>query len=350
MREALFWEKAGEGRVRCGLCRFFCLIPPGHRGRCGVRENRDGTLYTLVYGKSVAEHVDPIEKKPLFHVLPGSLTYSLATIGCNFRCLHCQNAEISQWPHDRPGIPGDERSPQALVAAASASGCRSIAYTYTEPTIYFEYAFDIARLAREAGLKNLFVTNGYISAPALEMVAPYLDAANIDLKGFSETFYRDVTGASLAGVLDCLRDYRRLGIWIEVTTLVIPGLNDSDADLSGIAGFIAGELGPEVPWHLSAFRPTYRMLDRQPTSADALRRAAEIGRKAGLQYVYLGNLAGGTGEETVCPACGTIVIRRRGFHLCATELNADGSCRACGRIIAGIGLSDRVCGKPVQGV
>lgn len=339
MREAMFWEKVGEGRVRCGLCRFFCRIAPGHRGRCGVRENRDGTLYTLVYGKAAAEHVDPVEKKPLFHFHPGSLTYSLATVGCNFRCLHCQNAEISQWPHDRPGLPGEERPPEALVAAARRTGCRSLAYTYTEPTIYFEYAFDTARLAHRAGLKNLFVSNGYITAEALAAIAPYLAAANIDLKGFSETFYREVTGASLAGVLDCLRDYRRHGIWLEVTTLVIPGLNDSEADLSGMAGFIAGELGRDVPWHVSAFHPAYRMLDRPSTPAATLHRAAAIGRQAGLQYVYLGNLAGDAGEETRCPGCGAAVIRRRGFCLLGTALDAAGNCRACGRRIAGIGLA-----------
>ena len=337
MHEAMFWEKAGEGRVRCGLCRFHCLIAPGRRGRCGVRENRDGTLYTLVYGKCVAENIDPIEKKPLFHVLPGSRSYSIATVGCNFRCRQCQNYQISQWPHERDGIPGTDLAPEAIVAAAEASGCASIAYTYTEPTIFFEYAYDTARLARERGLKNIFVTNGYTSPAALEAIAPYLDAANVDLKAFSETFYREVTGATLAGVLDCLRDYRRLGIWLEVTTLLIPGWNDSDAELRELAGFIVRELGGEVPWHVSAFHPTYHMLDRPPTPVASLKKAAAIGREAGLHYVYVGNLPVAGGEDTVCPHCGAVVIRRHGFQL--VERAVRGSCcRQCGGVIAGIGL------------
>jgi pyruvate formate lyase activating enzyme len=337
MREARFWEKAGEGRVRCGLCRFNCLIASGKRGRCGVRENRDGTLYSLVYGKIVAENVDPIEKKPLFHFHPGSRCYSIATVGCNFRCLHCQNADISQWPHERSSIPGADLAPQALVAAARDSGCLSIAYTYTEPTIFYEYAFDAAVLARQAGLKNVFVTNGYTSTAALEAIAPYLDAANVDLKAFSEMFYHEVTGATLEGVLACLRDYRRLGIWLEVTTLVIPGWNDQPDELRRLAEFIAGELGPEVPWHVSAFHPSYRMLDRPTTPAGTLQQAAAIGREAGLQHVYLGNLPMGGGEDTCCPHCQATVIRRRGFQLLGRALD-HGRCRACGGAIAGIGL------------
>ena len=337
MREAMFWEAAGDGRVRCGLCRFGCLIAPGKRGRCGVRENRDGTLHTLVYGKCIAEHVDPIEKKPLFHFHPGSRSYSIATVGCNFRCLHCQNYEISQWPHEHRAIPGSDLSPEAVVDAALRSDCISIAYTYTEPTIYFEYAYATAVLARRAGLKNVFVTNGYTSTAALEMIAPYLDAANVDLKAFSERFYREVTGATLAGVLACLRDYRRLGIWLEVTTLVIPGWNDDPDELRRLAGHIANELGREVPWHVSAFHPTYRMLDRPATPAGTLQRAAAIGGEAGLQNVYVGNLPVAGGEDTRCPRCGAVVIRRSGFRLMAMEVH-EGRCRFCGGGIAGTGF------------
>lgn len=337
MHEAMFWEKAGEGRVRCGLCRFSCLIAPGHRGRCGVRENRDGILYSLVYGKTVAEHVDPIEKKPLFHVHPGSRSYSIATVGCNFRCLHCQNYEISQWPHERDGIPGTDLPPRAIVDGALRAGCASIAFTYTEPTIYFEYAYDTAVLAHKAGLKNIFVTNGYTTTAALEAIAPYLDAANVDLKAFSETFYREVTGASLAGVLACLQDYRRLGIWLEVTTLIIPGWNDDEDELRQLAGFIAGELGREVPWHVSAFRPTHKMLDRPPTPAATLQCAAQLGREAGLHYVYVGNLPVAGGEDTLCPHCQAVVIRRRGFTLLTMDVER-GRCRSCGGVIAGVGF------------
>jgi pyruvate formate lyase activating enzyme len=337
MHKASFWEKAGEGRVRCGLCRFRCLIPPGKLGRCGVRENLDGTLLTLVYGKVVANHVDPIEKKPLFHFHPGSRSYSIATVGCNFRCLHCQNSDISQWPHESAGIPGDILPPQAVVDGAQRSGSLSIAYTYTEPTIYFEYAYDTAVLARQAGLKNVFVTNGYTTTAALEAIAPYLDAANVDLKAFTERFYREVTGASLAGVLDCLRDYRRLGIWLEVTTLVIPGWNDGADELRRLAEFIAAELGRDIPWHVSAFHPTYKMLDRPPTPAATLQHAAAIGREAGLHHVYVGNLSIEGGEDTCCPHCGATVIRRRGFRLLTMDIQ-QGCCRACGGVVAGVGL------------
>lgn len=337
MQPARFWEPAPAGKVRCNLCRFRCLIADGQQGVCGVRENRQGALFTLVYGKAVAAAVDPIEKKPFFHVLPGSRTFSIATVGCNFRCLHCQNHDISQWPHSGKPLPGHDLPPARVVAEAQARGCAAIAYTYTEPTIFFEYAYDTAVQARRAGLMNLFVTNGYITSEALGAVAPYLDAANVDLKGFSERFYRDVAGATLNGVLDTLRDYRRLGIWLEVTTLIIPGHNDSPGELREMAGFIAGELGPDTPWHLTAFHPTYRLQDRPPTPAATLRLAQRIGREAGLDYVYLGNLGGGEGADTHCPACGKVVIRRSGVRLHEMALR-NGRCGSCNRIIAGVGL------------
>jgi pyruvate formate lyase activating enzyme len=339
MDQARFWEPAPEGKVRCGLCRFRCLIGAGQRGVCGVRENREGVLYTLVYGRSVAEAVDPVEKKPLYHFHPGSSTFSIATVGCNFRCLHCQNHQISQWPQSDRALPGHELLPAQAVAEAQNRGCASIAYTYTEPTIFFEYAYDIAVLARQAGLGNIFVTNGYITAEALAAIAPYLDAANVDLKGFSERFYREVAGATLNGVLDSLREYRRLGIWIEVTTLVIPGLNDAPAELREMAHFIATELGIDTPWHLSAFHPTYRMLDRPPTPAATLRRARQIGLEAGLRYVYLGNLSTGEGEDTLCPGCQKAVISRRGVWLQGMALDK-GRCGYCGTVIAGVGLGE----------
>jgi pyruvate formate lyase activating enzyme len=335
MHEAMFWAKAEGGKVRCSLCRFRCLIAEGQRGICGVRENTDGVLYTLVYGRSIAEQVDPIEKKPLFHYHPGSTSFSIATAGCNFRCLHCQNYEISQLPRVRREIPGKDLPPAEIVRRARATGCRSISYTYTEPTIFYEYAFDTAVLARQAGLGNVFVTNGYITPEALEHLAPYLDAANIDLKGFSEKFYREVAGATLAGVLDSLKVYKRLGIWIEVTTLIIPGHNDDEADLKGIARFIVEELGSETPWHVTAFYPTYKMLDRPPTPVSTLRRARQIGLKAGLRYVYEGNIPGEGGENTLCPGCRRTVIERRGFRLGVVSLR-DGRCGFCGVPLDGI--------------
>lgn len=337
MHEAQFWEALDDQKAHCHLCRFHCVIAVGRRGRCGVRENQDGILYSLVYGRSIAEQVDPIEKKPLFHFYPGSRSLSIATVGCNFRCLHCQNADISQWPHERPGIPGSSRRPDQIVADAVEQKCLSIAYTYTEPTIYFEYAYDTAVQAREAGVRNVFVSNGYMTPAPLEKIAPYLDAANIDLKGFSDKFYRDVTGASLQGVLECLKDYHRLGIWIEVTTLVIPGMNDSDEDLNGVAEFIAGELGVNVPWHVSAFHPTYKMLDRPPTRVESLLKAREAGWQAGLQHIYLGNVPGTDGENTLCPGCGSVVIRRQGFRLQDINLQK-GRCGDCGHNISGVAL------------
>lgn len=337
LHPAKFWEALPGERVRCNLCRFHCVLSPGRRGRCGVRVNSAGSLYTLVYGMAVSENVDPIEKKPLYHFCPGTRSLSVATVGCNFRCLHCQNHQISQWPHERPGIPGDPLAPEDLVRRAMDSRCASISYTYTEPTIYYEYAFDTAVLAHQSGLKNVFVTNGYTTTQALEEIAPYLDAANVDLKGFSEQAYREVTGASLAGVLDCLRDYKRLGIWLEVTTLVIPGINDSDSELREIATFIVNELGPEVPWHVSAFYPTYKMQDRPPTPVETLCRAREIGRKAGLRYIYLGNVNEPGGSDTCCPGCGEVVIRRQRLTFIESDIT-EGRCKHCNHSIAGFGL------------
>jgi pyruvate formate lyase activating enzyme len=323
--------------VKCSLCRFRCLIAEGQRGICGVRENREGTLFSLVYGKSIAEHVDPIEKKPLFHYHPGSKSLSIATAGCNFRCLHCQNYQISQLPLTHRPILGDNLPPAEIVRRAQEAGCRSISYTYTEPTIFYEYAFDTAVSAHQEGLGNVFVTNGYITEEALTRIAPYLDAANVDLKGFSEKFYREIAGATLHGVLDSLKVYKRLGIWLEITTLVIPGHNDSEADLRGIARFIAEELGVETPWHVTAFYPTYRLLDTPPTPVETLRRARRIGLEARLKYVYEGNVPGEGGENTLCPGCGRTIIERMGFRLGKVSLRA-GRCAFCATPVAGIGL------------
>ncbi|GAM08166.1 putative protein [Geobacter sp. OR-1] len=334
MQEALCYERVDDDAVRCHLCRHLCRIAAGKRGICGVRENRDGTLVTLVYGKVVAESIDPVEKKPLFHFQPGSSTYSIATAGCNFRCRHCQNYTISQVPPGTTQIPGVLRTPEEVVSSAIASGCRSISYTYTEPTIFFEFALDTARLARKAGLANVFVTNGYITPDALDLIAPVLDAANIDLKGFSDSFYREIAGAGLDGVLDTIRDYCRRGIWVELTTLLITGLNDSDEELEGLTRFIADELGVDVPWHISRFFPTYLMTDRPPTPVATLHRAAEIGKKAGLRYIYQGNAVETGREDTVCPGCKTPLVCRTGFRVTGVRITAD-VCPACSMVIAG---------------
>lgn len=332
--EARFWTAEDSGAVNCRLCRFYCRIMPGRRGLCGVRENRDGVLFSLVYGRSVTANSDPIEKKPLYHLLPGSQSFSIATVGCNFRCLHCQNYQISQWPHEHDNIPGDDLPPEEVVRRALHSGCRSIAYTYTEPTIFFEYAFDTAKLAHEAGLKNVFVTNGYTSPDALAEMAPYLDAANVDLKGFNDEFYRHVTGARLEGVLETLREYRRLNVWLEVTTLVIPEYNDRPDELRALAAFIYDELGAEVPWHVSGFYPAYR-LDAPPTPVATLQLAERIGKEVGLHHVYLGNRPGSGGEQTLCPHCHVPVIERSGFRVTSYRLE-QGHCYACKAPVVGV--------------
>ena len=290
MKEAFLYKKLDDKKVKCELCPHLCVIAEGKRGICGVRENKDGTLYTLVYGKIVSSYPDPIEKKPLFHFLPGSLSYSIATAGCNFRCLFCQNWEISQMPREKRIIIGEDKIPEEIIAAALEAGCQSIAYTYTEPTIFFEFAYDCSKLAREKGLKNIFVTNGFMTAETLNMISPYLDAANVDLKSFQEDFYRHISGARLAPVLDTLKMMKKLNIWVEVTTLVIPGVNDSKDELTRIANFIKNELGEDTPWHVSAFFPAYKMTDLPPTPAETLTSVREIGLSAGLKYVYAGNI------------------------------------------------------------
>ncbi len=334
MKQAMFQEAKDGARVLCSLCSHRCLISDGKRGICAVRENRGGVLYSLVYDKVIAQNIDPIEKKPLFHFLPGTRSYSIATPGCNFRCLHCQNADISQLPRDSGGvILGEDVSPSAIVASALRSGCASISYTYTEPTIYFELAYDTARLAAEAGLKNVFVTNGYITPEALEVIRPFLHAANIDLKGFSDGFYKRICGARLQPVLDAIRLYRKLGIWVEITTLVIPGHNDSDAEFRQIAEFIRS-VGEYVPWHVSRFHPTYKLLDRPVTPVETLMRARKIGFDAGLHYVYEGNVPG-EGEDTICPGCKKTLVSRIGFRVRENSVKK-GACAHCGTTIPGV--------------
>ena len=337
IREAAFYEKLDGNKVKCHLCRHNCLITEGKPGICGVRENRSGILYSLIYVMPCSWHVDPIEKKPLFHFFPGSKTFSIATAGCNFKCLHCQNYEISQMPMDNKQIVGQKMSPQEAVELAQRSGCKSISYTYTEPTIFYEYAFDIAKLAKENGIRNNFVTNGYIQEEPLKAIQPYLDGANIDLKGFNADFYKKVCGADLSRVLNTIRLYKKLGIWIELTTLIIPGHNDREEELHGIARFIKNDLGAETPWHVSAFYPTHKLLDVSRTSPKTLRRARQIGMEEGLRYVYEGNIPGSDGENTYCYNCNKPVIRRYGYTI--TEYNIKNSaCTFCGTTIDGVGL------------
>jgi len=278
----MLYEKLPESRVQCHLCAHQCKIIPSKRGLCGVRENKGGILYSLVYGLLIAENVDPIEKKPLFHVYPGSRSFSIATVGCNFTCVFCQNHDISQMPRETLDISGQPVSPLDIVERAIRTESKSISYTYTEPTIYFEYAYDIAKLARERQLKNAFGTNGFMTVRAIDRIAPYLDAANVDLKSFRDDFYKNRCGARLQPVLDSLKNMKERGIWVEVTTLLIPGLNDREEELQQIAGFISS-LGRETPLHISRFNPRYKMNDIPSTNIAAIQRASEIGNGAGLK-------------------------------------------------------------------
>lgn len=336
MKEALLYTRESKDSVTCELCRHGCLIKNGHRGICGVRENHDGQLFTLVYGKLVAAHVDPIEKKPLFHFLPGSLIYSVATAGCNFSCKFCQNADIAQMPKTgNKNIEGRFVSPEDVIFGAIESGCRSIAFTYTEPTVFFEYALDTAKLAHEKRLKTVFVSNGYMSEKAADTIAPYLDAANIDLKSFSDDFYRNYCGARLEPVKESLKYLKAKGIFLEVTTLIIPGLNDGKEELNALARFILEDLGPETPWHISRFHPTYRLTDRGPTPVETLNTARQIGLDEGLVHVYTGNVPGHPGENTICRSCGKILLERRGYMIIKNNL-LSGCCSNCGAVAHGV--------------
>jgi pyruvate formate lyase activating enzyme len=331
-RVADLWEPwRGGPAVHCRLCAHHCRIEPAERGLCGVRENRDGTLHTLVYGCPIAAAVDPIEKKPLFHFLPGSSTYSVATVGCNFTCAFCQNADISQMPREHGRIQGTPLAPADVVAQAMASGCRSVSYTYTEPTIFYEYARDCAVGAAAAGLANVFVTNGYMTADALAGLAGILHAANVDLKSFSDEFYRTIVGARLRPVLETIRRMVAAGVWVEVTTLLIPGRNDSDSELEGLAGFLAS-VDRDLPWHVSRFHPAYRLTDVDRTPTDTIDRALAIGAAAGLRYVYAGNAPGHDTESTRCPVCGETVIERAGFSIGRSRLNG-AACGTCGAVL-----------------
>ena len=335
MKEAYLYEKEDDKKVRCNLCSHRCKIGPGKRGICQVRENQDGVLNSLVYGKLVSQNVDPIEKKPLFHFLPGSRSYSISTIGCNFQCLHCQNWQISQYPRMNQGaIIGQEATPNQVVQDAILSGSKSISYTYVEPTIFYEFAYDTGVIARSKGIKNVFVSNGYMTQETCRHSVDFLDAINIDLKAFSDKFYKEVCKARLQPVLDSIRLMHELGVWVEVTTLIIPGWNDTEAELREIARFIK-DVSTAIPWHVTAFHPTYKMLDRPPTPVEILRKARQIGLEEGLKYVYEGNVPGEGGENTYCPKCGELVIARFGFSITDNRL-VDGKCPKCNEPIDGV--------------
>ncbi len=333
--DAMLWRPAGDGKtVRCNLCAHRCKITDGKSGICKVRVNCDGQLKTLTYDNVIVMNVDPIEKKPLFHFLPGSRSLSIATPGCNFQCAFCQNWQISQMPREGKISGGQEITPSQLVAAAEQRGCESISYTYTEPTIFFELAHDTAVAARERGIGNCFVSNGYMTEEAVATISPHLDAINVDLKAFRDETYRQVMHARLEPVLTCLRALVAAGVWVEVTTLIVPGMNDSAAELSDIAGFIAGELGEGVPWHVSRFHGDFQMASAPSTPLATLELACSYGKEAGLKYVYCGNVPGEADERTHCPDCSVVVVDRSGFMMRKCTL-VDGRCPVCAAAVEG---------------
>lgn len=332
-KEAMLYHQLDNKRVHCYLCAHQCKIADTKFGICGVRQNVDGKLYSQVYGEIIAAHVDPIEKKPLYHFLPGSTSYSIATIGCNFRCGFCQNWQISQVnKRDTTSSEPGYVPPEKIVKEAKANSCRSISYTYTEPTIFFEFAYDTAVLAKKEGLYNVFVTNGFMSKEAVETLKGYLDAANVDLKFFNEESYKKNCSARLQPVLESIKLMRKLNIWVEVTTLVVPGLNDSDQELKNIAEFIAS-VGKEIPWHISRFHPDYELTSTPPTPMTTLKKAYDIGKNAGLYYVYMGNVT--EGNDTYCNNCGKLLIKRNYFIIEKNEIK-NGKCSKCNAKVNGL--------------
>jgi pyruvate formate lyase activating enzyme len=338
MKEAMLYNKIKDNYVQCDLCQHRCRIAEGKFGICGVRQNTGGILYSLVYGKAIATQTDPVEKKPMFHFQPGSKSFSIATVGCNFQCVFCQNSNIARMPGDQGRIAGEDFSPEEVVKAAIKNGCKNIAYTYTEPTVYFEYAYDTARIAHENGLKNIFVSNGYMTPEAIEKITPFLDGINVDLKAFDDNIYKKYMGGHLDRMLESIKALYNAGIWMEITTLIVPTLNDTIEQIAGIAKFIKN-LSPDIPWHISRYHPSYKFTKAGPTPTAILHLAEKTGREKGLHYIYIGNVWGDAGENTVCWNCGTVLISRRGFCVIKNSIT-EGKCPNCATKIAGVDLSD----------
>jgi pyruvate formate lyase activating enzyme len=333
LKEAYFYQKLEGKSVQCLLCPRRCVIPDKKRGFCGVRENRNGTLYTLVYAKPCAIHIDPIEKKPLFHFLPATNAFSIATAGCNLRCKFCQNWQISQAKPEEVDYVYLE--PADLVKKAKESAAPTIAYTYTEPTIFYEYMFEIAQLAKKEGIKNVMHSAGHINEEPLRQLCKYLDAANIDLKGFSEKYYNEMTLGNLDSVLKTLKILKAEGVWVEITNLILPGYNDDEDTLIKMCLWIKENLGEETPLHFSRFWPMYKLTALNPTPLETLEKARKIALDWGLKYVYIGNVPGHEAENSYCPKCKRIVIKRSGYTILEINLE-NGKCKFCGQRIAGI--------------
>lgn len=328
LKEAMLYDKLKRNLVRCKVCAHRCVIKLGDRGICRTRENRDGKLYTLIYGDVVSLAIDPIEKKPLFHFLPGSLAFSIACPGCNFSCRHCQNYSISQAaPED---VPTRNYKPEEIIKLTKARGCKSIAYTYTEPIIWYEFVLDTAKVAKKGGVSNVLVTNGYFTPESLDKMAPYIDAANVDIKSFSDKFYREICGAKLQPVLDAIKAMKENGIFVETTYLIIPGYNDSPDETRKLARWQRDELGPDTPLHISRFFPYYKMSHLPSTPVATLVKAREIAMEEGLHYVYVGNVPGHESESTICPSCKKMVVKRLGYDILEWKLTEKNACSFCG--------------------
>ena len=328
MKEAYLYKKLSKNKVQCQNCAHYCRIPENQLGVCRVRKNIAGKLFALNYGKLIACNIDPVEKKPLFHFLPGTFSLSLAAVGCNFKCLNCQNYEISQVLGEKE-ITGEKIEPEKIVDLAIKNNLPSISYTYTEPVIFSEYALDTMKIAKKKGIKNVWVSNGFLSKESFNLISPYLDAVNIDLKGFSEEFYMKNCGGKLKPVLETLKRVKNKKIWLEITTLVIPGLSDRKEMFEKIANFIKKELGQETPWHISQFysQISWKLKNLPSTPVETLKLAHETGKKAGLKYVYLGNVRELDYENTFCPKCGSLMIKREGYSL--ERFDKNGKCAKC---------------------
>ncbi|MCK5475870.1 MAG: AmmeMemoRadiSam system radical SAM enzyme [Candidatus Pacebacteria bacterium] len=335
MKKSYLYKKLKNDNVQCNTCSHQCVISPKKYGICGVRKNIDGKLYALNYGKAISNSIDPVEKKPLFHFLPGTHSLSIATVGCNLCCQNCQNWQISQLvKNDKSHLDINQNlSPNEIVKFAIKNKCPSISYTYTEPTIFLEYALDTMKLAKEKGIKNIWITNGFMSEETLELISPYLDAANVDIKSFNDEFYKSICGAKVGPILENLKWMKKNKIWIEITTLIIPGFSDSKIMLENIANFIFNELGSKTPWHISAFSGilSYKMQNIPDTPVKTIYKTYDIGKKAGLKYIYTGNIPENSKENTYCPKCNELAIERIGFYV--KRFDKNGKCAKCGESV-----------------